>query len=62
VEVLTPTGRYHDVIVETAGGRGVDLIVMGTHEKTGFKKLLMRSSTEKVIEHTSCAVPVVKAQ
>jgi len=24
-----PKGRSYDVIVETAGGRGVDLIIMG---------------------------------
>jgi nucleotide-binding universal stress UspA family protein len=47
--------------IETAGGRGVDLIVMGTYGKTGLKKLLMGSSTEKVIGHASCGVLVVRA-
>jgi hypothetical protein len=61
VEALTPIGRSHDVIVETAGGRGVDLIVMGTYGKTGLKKLLMGSSTEKVIGHASCGVLVASA-
>lgn len=61
VEALTPIGRSHDVIVETAGGRGVDLIVMGAYGKTGLKKLLMGSATEKVIGHASCAVLVVRA-
>jgi nucleotide-binding universal stress UspA family protein len=61
-EALTPIGRSHDVIVEIAGGRSVDLIVMGSYGKTGLKKLLMGSSTEKVIGHASCAILVVKAQ
>jgi nucleotide-binding universal stress UspA family protein len=61
VEALTPLGRSHDVIVETAGGRGVDLIVMGTYGKGGLKKRIMGSSTEKVIGHASCAVLVVRA-
>ena len=61
-EALTPIGRSHDVIVEIAGGRGVDLIVMGSYGKTGLKKFLMGSSTEKVIGHASCAVLVVRAQ
>jgi nucleotide-binding universal stress UspA family protein len=61
VEALTPIGRSHDVIVETAGGRGVDLIVMGTYGKTGLKKLLMGSSTEKVIGNASCGILVVRA-
>ena len=59
-EALTPTGRSYDVIVETAGGRGVDLIVMGTYGKTGLRKFIMGSSTEKVIGHAGCAVLVVK--
>ncbi len=62
VEAATPIGISHDVIVETAGGRGVDLIVMGTYGKTGLKKLLMGSSTEKVIGRASCAVLVVRAR
>ncbi len=60
-EALTPLGRSFNVIVEAAGGRGVDLIVMGTYGKTGVKKLLMGSSTEKVIGSAGCAVLVVKA-
>lgn len=61
-EAETPTGRSYNAIVETAGGRGVDLIVMGTYGHTGVKKLLMGSSTEKVIGDAGCAVLVVKAQ
>ena len=60
-ETLTPVGRSYDVIVETAAGRGVDLIVMGTYGKTGVAKLLMGSSTEKVVGLAGCAVLVVKA-
>lgn len=61
VEALTPIGRSYDAIVETAGGRGVDLIVMGAYGQTGLKKFLMGSSTEKVIGLAGCAVLVVKA-
>jgi nucleotide-binding universal stress UspA family protein len=60
-ESVTPMGRSFNTIVETAGGRGVDLIVMGTYGKTGVKKLLMGSATEKVIGTAGCAVLVVKA-
>ncbi len=61
VESLTPIGRSYDALVETAGGRGIDLIVMGTYGKTGFKKFLMGSATEKVIGLAGCAVLVVPA-
>ena len=60
-EAVTPVGRSFNAIVETAGGRGVDLIVMGTYGKTGIKKLLMGSATEKVIGSAGCGVLVVKA-
>ncbi len=60
-EALTPLGRSFNTIIETAGGRGVDLIVMGNYGKTGVKKLLMGSATEKVIGAAGCAVLVVKA-
>ncbi len=60
-EAITLIGRSHDIIVETAGGRSVDLIVMGTYGKTGIKRLLMGSSTEKVVGHAGCAVLVARA-
>ena len=60
-EAVTPTGRSFNAIVETAGGRGVDLIVMGTYGKTGVRKFLKGSATEKVIGTAGCAVLVVKA-
>ncbi len=60
-EKVTPQGRSYEAIVDVAGGRGVDLIVMGTYGKTGIDKFLMGSSTEKVIGLSKCAVLVVKA-
>lgn len=62
VEIATPIGKSSEMILETAGGRGVDLIVMGAYGKTGLKKMFMGSSTEKVIGKAGCAVLVVKAE
>jgi nucleotide-binding universal stress UspA family protein len=62
VEALTPMGRSYEAIVEVAGGRGVDLIVVGTYGKTGLKKMLMGSSTERVIGLAGCAVMIVKGE
>ncbi|WP_417914460.1 universal stress protein [Candidatus Electronema sp. JM] len=62
VETLTPMGRSYETIVEAAGGRGVDLIVVGTYGKTGLTKMLMGSSTERVIGLVGCAVMVVKGE
>ena len=38
-----------------------DLIVMGTHGRTGFSKLLMGNTAEKVLRHAPCHVLTVKA-
>lgn len=61
-ETLISTGKSYEVIVEIAGGRAVDLIVMGAYGTTGIKKFFMGSSTEKVIGSSGCAVLVVKAE
>ncbi|MEF9475878.1 MAG: universal stress protein [Candidatus Mariimomonas ferrooxydans] len=62
VEALTPMGRSYETIVEVAGGKGVDLIVVGTYGMTGLKKMLMGSSTERVIGLAGCAVMIVKGE
>lgn len=61
-EGLTPTGRSYNVIVETASGRGVDLIVMGTPVKTALQKIFTGSATEQVIGKAGCAVLIVKGE
>jgi nucleotide-binding universal stress UspA family protein len=61
-EVLTPKGKASNAIIESAGGMGVELIVMGAYGKTGITKLLMGSTTEKVIGNAGCAVLVVKSE
>ena len=47
-------------IVELARQRGADLIVMGSHGRTGLSRLLLGSVAEGVIGHTACPVLVVK--
>ncbi|MBI5075816.1 MAG: universal stress protein [Nitrospirae bacterium] len=59
-EGITPLGRSKDVIVETAGGRGADLIVMGIPVKSAFQKIFSGSATEQVIGKAGCAVLIVK--
>lgn len=61
-EGLTPMGRSYNVIVETAGGRGIDLIVMGIPVKTAFEKIFTGSATEQVIGNAGCAVLIVKGE
>lgn len=50
--------RPDEFIVQEARDKKVDLIVLGTHGRTGLKKLLMGSVAERVIGHAPCAVLV----
>ena len=50
----------NEVITDVARKKGVDLIVLGSHGRTGLKRLLMGSVTESVIAHAPCPVLVVK--
>jgi nucleotide-binding universal stress UspA family protein len=47
-------------IVQYARDAGIDLIVMGTHGRTGLERLLMGSVAEKVMREAPCSVLVVK--
>jgi len=53
-------GEPFDAITSLAKSLGTEIIVMGSHGRTGLKRLLMGSVTEKVIGHTPCPVYVVK--
>jgi nucleotide-binding universal stress UspA family protein len=52
-------GQPHEFIVEEAKEKNIDLIVMGTHGKTGLKSVLIGSVARKVIGHAPCPVLVV---
>lgn len=61
VDGVVSQGREHEGIVQTAKQRNADLIVVGSHGRTGIKRLLMGSVTERVIGHADSAVLVVKS-
>jgi nucleotide-binding universal stress UspA family protein len=50
----------NEVITDVARKKAIDLIVLGSHGRTGLKRLLMGSVTESVIAHSPCPVLVVK--
>jgi nucleotide-binding universal stress UspA family protein len=50
---------YHE-IVETATQMNADMIVIGTHGRTGLKHVLMGSTAERVVRHAPCPVLVVR--
>ncbi|MEW6569941.1 MAG: universal stress protein [Nitrospirota bacterium] len=53
-------GEAYRVITNLAKDQKADIIIMGSHGRTGLKRLLMGSVTAKVIGYTPCPVLVVK--
>jgi len=53
--------RADEVIVQTAKQRNADMIVVGSHGRTGLSRLLMGSVSERVIGSAQCPVLVIKA-
>lgn len=49
-------GNISDTIIEIAKADPCDLIVMGTHGRRGFSRVLMGSIAEKVVRHAPCPV------
>ena len=60
VTVVVTEGRPDQVILDQARKAGAELIVMGTHGRTGLDRLLMGSTTERVIGSADCPVLAVK--
>ena len=60
IEELILEGRPYEAIINAAKEKRVDLIVVGSHGRTGLDRLLMGSVTERIIGHADCAVLVVK--
>lgn len=61
-ETLIIHGTPFDTIVNTAKEKDVDLIVMGTHGRTGLTHVLMGSVAERVIRLAPCPVLVTRGR
>ncbi len=59
-DVEVATGNPADAIVRVATERGADLIVMGTHGRTGLQHVLLGSVAEKVVRMARCPVLTVR--
>jgi nucleotide-binding universal stress UspA family protein len=60
VEQMTRIGVPFLEIVKVAKEKDVDLIVMGTHGRTGLAHVLIGSVAEKVVHHAHCGVLTIK--
>jgi len=55
-------GSAHDQIVKAATSNRADMIVIGTHGRTGLSKLFMGSVAAKVVSMASCPVLTVRGK
>lgn len=61
VETHVMPGYAAQDIVDQASEHDCDLILMGTHGRTGLKRFLIGSVAEKVVRRTPCPVFIVKS-
>lgn len=62
VETRALTGVPHEDIVRVARELPADLIILGTHGRTGMSHLLMGSVAEKVVRKAPCPVLTVRQE
>ena len=55
-DVLTPRGKVSDALARIIEGREIDLLVLGTHGRTGVRKLVMGSVAEEIFRRAACPV------
>lgn len=59
-DALLVQGSPTQAIVDTAEAHGVDLIIMGTHGRTGLTHVLLGSVAERVVREAPCPVLVTR--
>ena len=62
MEDLIVHGEAASEIVRVARERDVDLIVISSHGRTGWGRMLFGSTAESVVRHACCPVLVVMPQ
>ncbi len=53
-------GNAAETIKRYVRRKGIDLVVMGTHGRTGLPHVLIGSTTEKVVRESSCSVLTIR--
>ncbi len=59
-EVFSEKRSITNTIIDYAQDESIDLIVMGTKGRTGFKRLLLGSIADGVAQHAHCPVLLVR--
>jgi nucleotide-binding universal stress UspA family protein len=58
-EIVTRSGRQEEEILKFAKEKNVDIIVMGTHGKTGIERVFFGSIADKVIKYSTSPVFII---
>lgn len=59
-EAVTKSGPAAQTIIDLAGAAPAELVVVGTHGRTGLARLTLGSTAETVIRSAQCSVLVVR--
>jgi nucleotide-binding universal stress UspA family protein len=59
-EIIEGSISVEGTIVDYAESENIDLIVIGTRGRSGFKKMLLGSVASKVVTYATCPVLVIK--
>ncbi|OWJ57207.1 universal stress protein [Paraburkholderia caledonica] len=62
-EIVETQGFAEDIasaLLRCVQRRGADLVVMGTHGRRGFRRMVLGSVAERFVRHTTCPVLLVR--
>ncbi|HNA29304.1 MAG TPA: universal stress protein [Thiobacillaceae bacterium] len=60
-ESVVAEGRPDEVVIETAASSKADLIVVGSHGRTGLSRLILGSISERIMGQAQCPVLIARA-
>jgi nucleotide-binding universal stress UspA family protein len=59
IQTVVKDGVFGETIINTAAELKADIIVMGTHSRRGFEKILIGSVAENVLHHSSIPLLII---
>jgi nucleotide-binding universal stress UspA family protein len=62
VETRVIRGVPYEEILSFASENGIDMIIMGTHGRSGLDRVIFGSTAEKVVRNAICPVLTVRSQ
>jgi nucleotide-binding universal stress UspA family protein len=62
IKTVVKEGDFGDIIIATAEEQSADIIVTGTHNRSGLDKILMGSVAEKVLKRSLIPVLIIPTQ